>query len=148
MKEQPDFSDYDRMSHEWDILGFSPWCHPLEFWRDQLSKNGVQTNQVIRAETDKNRIYRAAGWVIRPHTPPTKSGKTVVFFTLEDETGLMNITTFPDMYERYGHLIFGNPLLIIEGKKDRRGANSLIVDRIRKFDERPASMMLTKCTHN
>lgn len=146
VKTQTDFNDYDRMAHEWNVLGFSPWCHPLEFWRDQLSKSGVQTNQVIRAETDKNRIYRAAGWVIRPHTPPTKSGKTVVFFTLEDETGLMNITTFPDMYERYGHLIFGNPLLIIEGKKDRRGANSLIVERMRKIDERPVSMMLTKTT--
>jgi error-prone DNA polymerase len=146
LKPQTDFSDYDLMSHEWDVLGFSPWCHPLEFWRDQLAKSGVLPNNIIRAETDKDRVFCAAGWVIRPHTPPTKSGKTVVFFTLEDETGLMNITTFPDMYERFGHLIFGNPLLIIEGKKDRRGANSLIVQRIRKFDERPVSMVLKKVT--
>ena len=148
VKTQSDFNDYDRMAHEWNVLGFSPWCHPLEFWREQLSKSGVLPNNIIRAETDKTKYFRAAGWVIRPHTPPTKSGKTVVFFTLEDETGLMNITTFPDMYERYGHLIFSNPLLIIEGKKDRRGANSLIVERMRKIDEHPVSMMLNKFTHN
>jgi error-prone DNA polymerase len=129
----PDFSPYEKLCREWDILGFSPSDHPLTHWRADLARRRVLTTAEVKQETDNQRILRAAGWVIRPHTPPTKSGKTVVFFSLEDETGLLNITVFPSTYERFGHLIFSHPLLMIEGRKDRRGANSLVADSIFKL---------------
>jgi error-prone DNA polymerase len=127
-----DFSEYERLCHEWDILGFSAARHPLEFWRERLTTKRVLTNERIKQVKETNRLLRAAGWVIRPHTPPTKSGKTVVFFSLEDETGLLNVTVFPSIYERFGPLIFSEPLLMVEGRKDRRGANSLVAERLWK----------------
>jgi error-prone DNA polymerase len=130
LQQVEDFTLYERLSYEWDILGFSPTQHPLEHWREELKQKGVLTNTEIKSILDIKRELRAAGWVIRPHTPPTKSGKTVVFFSLEDETGLLNVTVFPDIYEKFGHLIFANPLLIIKGNKDKRGANSLIASSI------------------
>ncbi len=131
-----DFTPYERLCHEWDILSFSPERHPLEFWRPNLQSKGVMSNAEIKAVEDPKRLLRAAGWVIRPHTPPTKSGKTVVFFSLEDETGLLNVTVFPSTYERFGHLIFSHPLLKIEGRKDRRGANSLVAENLSRLDRR------------
>jgi len=89
---------------------------PLEFWRQDLAKEGVLTNAEVKCIRDSGRKLCAAGWVIRPHTPPTKSGRTVVFFSLEDETGLLNVTVFPSVYEKYGHLIFSSPLLVVEGR--------------------------------
>lgn len=135
----PDFTPFERLCHEWDILGFSPDRHPLEFWREYLAAHRVHTNQSIKEITDTELVLRAAGWVIRPHTPPTKSGKTVVFMSLEDETGLLNVTVFPAIYEKYGHLIYSFPVLVVEGRKDRRGANSLIVDKIWKLPRQRAS---------
>ena len=132
-RDVADFSPYERMCHEWEILGFCAEHHPLTFWRDSLSAQGVLRNAEIRAITDTSRLLRAAGWVIRPHTPPTKSGKTVVFLSLEDETGLLHVTVFPAVYERFGHLIFGSPMLRVDGRKDRRGANSLVAERIAKM---------------
>ncbi len=131
----PDFTLYERMSHEWDILGFSPTSHPLQFWRKALANQGVFPNSEIKRIRSTRRLLRAAGWIIRPHTPPTKSGETVVFFSLEDETGLLNITVFPRIYERFGHLIFGQPLVVVEGHKDKRGANSLVANRLWKCPE-------------
>lgn len=130
-----DFTPFERMRHEWDILEFSPTSHPLEFWREALAAQGVLPNDKIKRIRSTRRLLRAAGWVIRPHTPPTKSGKTVVFFSLEDETGLLNITVFPQIYERFGHLIYSQPLLVVEGRKDRRGANSLVAERLWKCPE-------------
>ena len=120
------------MSHEWDILGFSPTSHPLQFWRKALTDQGILPNSEIKRIRSTKRLLRAAGWIIRPHTPPTKSGETVVFFSLEDETGLLNVTVFPRIYERFGHLIYSHPLLVVEGRKDKRGANSLIANRLWK----------------
>jgi len=130
-----DFSEYARLCHEWEILGFSPSRHPLEFWRKALNEADVLPNALVRKIEETGRPLRAAGWVIRPHTPPTKSGKTVVFLSLEDETGLLNVTVFPAAYEKFGHLIYSCPLLIVEGRKDRRGAHSLIADRIWSAEE-------------
>jgi error-prone DNA polymerase len=70
-------------------------------------------------------VLSAAGVVIRPHTPPTKSGKRVIFFTLEDETGLLNVTVFPDVQEKFGHLVLGQSMLVVTGRKDKRGSNGL-----------------------
>jgi error-prone DNA polymerase len=126
-----DFTQYEQLCYEWDILRFSPTQHPLEHWRDKLTAQGVRTTAEIKTISDTQLNLKAAGWVIRPHTPPTKSGKTVVFFSLEDETGLLNVTVFPNVYERFGAVIFGNKLLLVEGNKDQRGANSLVAFALR-----------------
>lgn len=125
-----DYPEFERFYYEWEMLGFSPRKHPLEFWRAELKAKGVLTNEEVKEITDPRRVMSAAGWVIRPHTPPTKSGRTVVFFSLEDETGLLNVTVFPSVYEKFGQFIFRQPLLMITGRKDRRGANSLVAEQI------------------
>jgi DNA polymerase III alpha subunit len=57
--------------------------------------------------------------------PPTKSGVTVVFITLEDETGLIDTVLFPAVYDRYGVAAFASNLLVMEGKLQRLGARDL-----------------------
>jgi DNA polymerase III alpha subunit len=52
---------------------------------------------------------------IRLRFPPTPSGKRVVFFDLEDETGLLNVTCFDAVYRRDGHAIVCSPYVTIIG---------------------------------
>ncbi|MGB9825533.1 MAG: OB-fold nucleic acid binding domain-containing protein, partial [Desulfofundulus sp.] len=70
------------------------------------------------------REVKVAGLPIRPHRPPTKSGRTVAFFSVEDETGLIDVTVFEDVYHRYGHLLFGDAVgaLLVCGRLEKRGA--------------------------
>ena len=65
-----------------------------------------------------------AGLPIRPHRPPTRSGRTVAFFSLEDETGILDVTVFEDVYRRDGQMLFsGTPgPLLVQGHVERRGA--------------------------
>ena len=77
-------------------------------------------------------VINVAGLTIRPHRPPTRSGRTVVFFSLEDEHGMLDITTFEDVYQRYGKVIYTEPALIVKGRVERRGnAVSLTAFQIR-----------------
>jgi len=69
---------------------------------------------------------KVAGLVIRPHRPPTRSGRTVVFFTLEDESGLLDVTVFEDIYQQYGKEIFTAAVLLAAGHLDPRATPSLI----------------------
>jgi len=75
-----------------------------------------------------------AGLVIRPHRPPTRSGRTVVFLTLEDETGLLDVTVFESVYQKYGKVIYNNPLLLVTGEISRRDPQQIGTITARKIE--------------
>jgi len=118
------------------VLGFSPDRHIISFWRESLAKRGIQTCREVKINQDSKTILSAGGVVIRPHTPPTKSGKRVIFFSLEDETGLLNVTVFPDVQEKFGHLIPGQSMLVVTGRKDKRGSNGLTASHLAPLPNR------------
>ncbi|MCR4402804.1 MAG: DNA polymerase III subunit alpha [Firmicutes bacterium] len=128
----PDFSEVDKFRHEFCILGLHPTRHPMEFYRSRLAKAGVITTAAAR-QMESGTNVRVAGVVVRPHRPPTRSGRLVVFFSLEDETGLVDVTAFEDVYRRCGGVMFTSPMLVVEGRVDRRGTTvSIVSRRVRK----------------
>ncbi|MDI7246577.1 MAG: DNA polymerase III subunit alpha [Bacillota bacterium] len=116
----PDFSEAEKFKHEFYILGLHPARHPMEFYRDRLARAGVLTAAAAK-EMEPGAGVRVAGMVIRPHRPPTRSGRIVVFLSLEDETGLIDVTVFEDVYRRCGGVMFTSPILVVDGRVERRG---------------------------
>ncbi|HHW14553.1 MAG TPA: DNA polymerase III subunit alpha, partial [Firmicutes bacterium] len=128
-----DFSPREKALMEYELLGLSVENHFLAYYREALAACGILGSREI-AKTRPGQRVTVGGLVIRPHRPPVKSGRLVVFFSLEDEHGLVDVTVFEDVYQRCGKVIFTEPLLIVEGKVERRGnARSVIADRIRPF---------------
>lgn len=119
----PDFSPAEKWALEYQILGLNPDRHYISFWREHLKKEGCLTSRELRRLPGK-RWVKVAGLPVRPHRPPTRSGRTVVFFSLEDEMGLIDVTVFEDVYQKYGHLLFGPEVgpLKVAGILERRGA--------------------------
>ena len=109
---------------DYEILGLSPLCHPVTFYRETLAKKGIIENKQLRQMTNHSYV-KVGGVVVTCMRPPTRSGVIVVFITLEDETGLADIVVFPKVYEKYGQVIYNNPGLIIEGKVERSGPKGL-----------------------
>ncbi len=72
-------------------------------------------------------VVKVAGVVVTCMRPPTRSGVIVVFVTLEDEAGLADAVVFPNVYDKYGPVIFNSPGLIIEGKIERSGQRGLSI---------------------
>ncbi|MDD4588339.1 MAG: DNA polymerase III subunit alpha [Heliobacteriaceae bacterium] len=132
-----DFSPWEKICQEYAVLGIFQGLHPLAYWRPLLHRQGISPAAVLpRLRT--GRQVTIAGLVIRPHRPPTRSGKTVVFFSLEDETGLAEITLFSEGYRRFGQLLFGpvrSPLKVT-GTVSRpapAGQPALIAHRIERL---------------
>jgi DNA polymerase III alpha subunit len=65
--------------------------------------------------------------VIIVHTPPTKPGKRVMFLTLEDEMGLLDVVVFPKTQSRFAKLILTSEVLTLEGKLQRKGPGGLAI---------------------
>ena len=117
-----DFSPAEKHALEYHILGMDIDRHYMSFWRDELRRQGYLTSRQLRSLRGGTWV-KTAGLPVRPHRPPTKSGRIVVFLSLEDETGLVDLTVFEDVYQRYGHLLFGPVLgpLRAAGILERRG---------------------------
>lgn len=131
----PDFDAWERFIKEYQALGVMTGPHAMSFVRERLAAQGYLTAAGVKGQ-ETGVPVRCAGVVIRPHRPPTRSGRTVVFFSLEDETGMIDVTVFEDVYQRDGHLIFQDPRppLAVFGRVERRGRGvSITAFRIKEL---------------
>ena len=93
-------------------IGFTLRRHPLALLRGRLDKRGVTTSTGLQDLAD-NAWARAAGIVTSRQRPATSSG--VMFFTLEDETGFINIVIWPSIFAKQGVVLTTAKLLEISG---------------------------------
>lgn len=122
-KPVADASPLEKWAYEIELTGIESQVSFMGLTRDRLK--GFTLSTEVKRKIGK-KIW-LAGWPIRPHRPPTKSGKVVVFFSLQDEVGLAEVTMFTSSYEKYGQLIFGEhiPLGIYGEVFSRDGAISV-----------------------
>ncbi|MGI6566656.1 MAG: DNA polymerase III subunit alpha [Firmicutes bacterium] len=137
-QDVPDFSPKEKFLQEYAVLGFNVSSHLMAFLRPYLKQRRAASSRQLEQMAPGKKVC-AAGIVIRPHRPPTKSGRTVVFLTLEDEFGMIDVTVFEDVYHKYGHIIFTEPALLAWGTLEQRGnAKSITARRVEAL---PLSVM-------
>ena len=122
----PDFADAEREAQERRALGFSPGGHPMRRLRAGLQSRGVLLCGALQT-LPHGAIVTLAGLSIHPHRPPVPSGEIVVFLTLEDESGMAQVTVPPEVYQACGHALVTEPLLEISGTVARRGGGNLLL---------------------
>lgn len=122
----PDFSEGEKEQQEWQALGFSPRGHPIRHQREALTRRGILPCAALQTCEDGETIT-IAGLSLMPHRPPVASGEIVVFLTLEDETGLAQVTVPPAVYEHWGSRLLTERVLAIRGRVSRRGEGSLLI---------------------
>ncbi len=102
--------------------------HPLEAVREQLRGSGLLDARSVTSLPHGRRV-RYAGLVICRQRPGTASG--VVFMTLEDETGLVNLVLWTKVFERYPVLARTAGLLGVEGTLQvEQGVVHLVAERL------------------
>ena len=102
---------------DYETGGLSLKAHPLELIRDQLKARRIITAKEL-AKLDRGWV-RVAGLVLIRQRPGTASG--IVFETLEDETGVVNLIVRPDIYERHRPAARHAGLLECHGYVERQG---------------------------
>ena len=99
-------------------LGFTLGRHPLALLRAQLSRRQCVTAVQIAAAGPGERV-RTAGLVIGRQRPGTATG--VVFVTLEDETGIINVIVWSSLVEAQRRELLHARLLGVVGEVQRDG---------------------------
>lgn len=121
-------SEFERVHRDYHYTGFSLTKHPLAFIRSDLSERGFVSASDI-GSLNHGREVKVAGLVIVRQRPATAKG--VIFFTLEDETGLMNIVIWPSFAESHRQEVLLSPVVAIKGRLEQKdGIHHIIANDI------------------
>ncbi len=122
----PVLTEVERVAADLHVLGVSTTKNPFSFWRPRMEEMGVTPSSGLYDHEDGDRV-KVAGIVVARARPPTRSGKTAIFISLEDEFGLVDIAVFEEAYQRCGRALYSSPVLCVEGKLTRKGKLDLSV---------------------
>ncbi len=107
--------------------GVSTRRHPMAVLRPSLTRQGIKHYRDLETWPD-GRPIRVAGLVTTRQRPGTAAG--VVFITLEDEFGHMNLVVFAKIFEAQRNLARDADFLVVQGKVQReKGVTNVIVER-------------------
>ncbi|MFG3118405.1 DNA polymerase III subunit alpha [Streptomyces sp. NPDC048197] len=122
----PDLSDVERLSAELGVLGMDASRHLMADHREFLTELGALPARLLRNARNGETVL-VAGAKAATQTPPVRSGRRVIFTTLDDSTGLVDCAFFDDSHEACAHTVFHSWLLLVRGTVQRRGPRSLSV---------------------
>ena len=104
----------------WDYasLGLTLRRHPLALLRERLQARRFMTAEALKDAPD-GRLVRACGIVTGRQQPGTSKG--VVFVTLEDETGVVQVIVWKALRERQRSALTRSRLMAVHGVWQREG---------------------------
>ena len=112
----PAMADGEQVVKDYRTLRLSLRGHPLSFLRERLA-GVLPAEALLRARGGDHAA--TAGLVLVRQRPG--SAKGLIFMTLEDETGTVNVVVWPDILERYRRAVLGGRLALVRGRVQRAG---------------------------
>ncbi len=116
----PEMNRADQLAAELDVLGLDASQHVVEFYREFLDACRVTMSAGLLARRNHSELL-VAGVKVATQTPPVRSGRRVVFLTLDDGTGPVDATFFEDAQGPYAATVFSSWLLVVRGNLRRTG---------------------------
>ncbi|MDY6982687.1 MAG: error-prone DNA polymerase [Pseudomonadota bacterium] len=111
-------TEKENISADYRRLGFTLGRHPLAVLRDKLTRFRLATAHEVNNAEHRQAIY-TAGIVTCRQRPGTAGG--VIFVTLEDETGNINVVVWNSLIERQRRELLDSKLLGVHGVVERKG---------------------------
>jgi error-prone DNA polymerase len=122
------------VADDYASIGLTLRRHPLALIRHKLQVYRIRTAEDLRLRAIDGQTVRASGIVTHRQQPSTASG--VIFATLEDETGTVNIIVWPGVAEEQRTALRGAKLLSVQGTwQSDKGVQSLVALKLRDHSE-------------
>jgi error-prone DNA polymerase len=116
----PEMDAEERMKAELEILGLDASRHVVDSYAEFLDALGITRSKDLLTKRSKSELL-VAGVKVATQTPPVRSGRRVIFLTLDDATGPVDATFFEDAQGPYAATVFHSWLLVVRGELRRTG---------------------------
>ncbi|RTL66484.1 MAG: error-prone DNA polymerase [Hyphomicrobiales bacterium] len=115
----------EHVVEDYSALGLSLKAHPVSFFRERLKTMGVISSAEHWEPQRAGRRAKVAGLVLVRQRPGTAKG--VIFLTMEDETGVVNVVVWPKMFEKFRRIVMSAQFLLVRGRIERHGLVSHVI---------------------
>jgi error-prone DNA polymerase len=133
----PDLVSSEIVAHEVQRLGMDITHHMLEFYSHFLNSIGAIKSSDLLSVRSASTVL-VAGVRVSIQTPPVRSGKRVIFLTLNDGHGCSDATFFSDIATEYLSTIYTSELVLLRGVTRRTGARGISIRATGIWDLRAA----------
>ncbi|HEX3715484.1 MAG TPA: hypothetical protein VHV09_22005, partial [Trebonia sp.] len=116
----------ERVAAELEVLGFDVSGHVVDFYTELLAGLGVVRSAEL-ADRANGEMILVAGAKVATQTPAVRSGQRIIFASLDDATGLVDLAFFESVQDRCAARLFGSWLLVARGRVRRAGAGPMAV---------------------
>ncbi|HZA20539.1 MAG TPA: OB-fold nucleic acid binding domain-containing protein, partial [Actinomycetota bacterium] len=120
----PAYSPMEVTEAELEITGIDGRRHVMELFLPLLAEVGYTGAADLRHVRNNSQAW-VAGVKVASQTPAIRSGQRIIFVTLDDLTGPIDVTVFERAQPRCARTVFHSWLLLIKGTVRKRGGASL-----------------------
>jgi len=122
----PEPTEASSLVADYASLGLTLGRHPIALIRDQLRSRYKSIPALELRQMPSDRLARATGLVTHRQRPGTAKG--VVFMTLEDETGSINLIVWPDVLARFKQACLQGQVITAYGRWQTQHLVSLRIE--------------------
>jgi len=126
MGSLPEYTDAERVRAELEVLGLDASRHLVSFFEPLLADLAVTRTRDLRRCRADARVM-VAGVKVASQTPAIRSGQRIIFLTLDDATGPVEVTVFESVQPKVARTVFGSFLLAVLGTVRRTGVKGVSV---------------------
>jgi error-prone DNA polymerase len=116
----PDYTDAERVKAELEVLGLDASRHLVSFFEPLIADLGAtRARDLWRCRADERVLV--VGVKVASQTPAIRSGQRIIFLTLDDATGPVDVTVFESVQPKVAKTVFHSFVLAVAGTVRRTG---------------------------
>ena len=121
-----EYTDAERVRAELEVVEMDVSRHLVSFYEPVLEALGVTRSRDLW-RLRSNQPVVVAGVKVSSQTPAVRTGQRIIFLTLDDATGPVEVTVFPNVQDRCAKTVFHGFLLAVRGTLRRTGVRGVSV---------------------
>jgi DNA polymerase-3 subunit alpha len=121
----------DKLAWEKELLGLYISGHPLEKYRDVITKKDIDIKKTLETKKDGDSVILGV-IVTAVRAVQTKNNDTMAFITVADFSGSSEAVVFPRIYSEFRELIQPDKCLAVKATiNTRNGDKGLVIERVK-----------------
>ncbi|MEX2203285.1 MAG: OB-fold nucleic acid binding domain-containing protein, partial [Actinomycetota bacterium] len=122
----PEYTDAERVRAELEVLGLDASRHLVSFFEPLIADLGVTRARDLHRCRSGERVM-VVGIKVASQTPAIRSGQRIIFLTLDDATGPVDVTVFESVQPKVARTVFHSFVLAVVGTVRRTGKKGVSI---------------------
>lgn len=122
----PELEEVDKLRAECDALGLAATAHPMALYgitTEHWPSGFTRAKDIGKV---RRKLVSMLGILVTDKSTRTTKGERMKFVSLEDPTGIFEVTLFPRVYQKFGHVLTDKGPFVVKGRIEEDSGNRTV----------------------